>query len=289
MTEPAAPSSRCVLGTGPWRSLHEALCARFPNVAPGDWLARLAAGRVLDAGGAAFAVDAPFTAGLVVSYTREVPDETQIPGEVLIVYADERIVVADKPAGLPVMPTGRWVRQTLQWRVLAALGLEAAVPLHRLDRDTAGLVLLSVDRASRAAYQGLFRARRIRKQYEALASPLPGRTWPLVYRSRLVRGDPFFRMRETDGEPNAETRLDVLERHPQCWRYRLEPVTGRKHQLRVHMAALGAPIRGDALYPEIGTVAGPLALLARALEFVDPVDGRTRCFESRRELDPGGG
>jgi len=288
LTSPAPPRSRCVLGTGPWRTLHEALCARFPNVPGDEWQARLAAGAVVGEDGRRFGVDAPFSAGLVIFYTRSVPHEVEIPGDVLIVHADTQIIVADKPAGLPVMPTGPWVRQTLQWRVLAALGLEDAVPLHRLDRDTAGLVLLSVDPGSRAAYQALFRERRIRKVYEALGRPLPGRTMPFVHRSRLEPGEPFFRMRETDGEPNAETYVDVLERGSTAWRYRLEPVTGRKHQLRVQMAGLGAPLLGDALYPEIRPDAGPLALLARALEFRDPITGLARRFESQRSLAAAG-
>jgi tRNA pseudouridine32 synthase/23S rRNA pseudouridine746 synthase len=253
------------------------------------WTSRLAAGEVFGADGRAFAVDAPYAAGTVVIYTRAVPTEQDIPGDVLVVHADSHIVVADKPAGLPVMPTGPWVRQTLQWRVLAALGLDEAVPLHRLDRDTAGLVLLSVDPATRGAYQALFRERRIRKVYEAFAPPLPDRVMPLVHRSRLERGDPFFRMHEVDGEANAETRIDVLERGDALWRYRLEPVTGRKHQLRIHMAGLGAPILGDALYPRIRPGAGPLALLARALEFTDPVTGAERRFDSTRDLTSGGG
>ncbi len=285
MSVPAAPRSCCVLGDGPWRTLHEALCARFAHVPSDEWQRRLNEGVVLGADGQAFAVNAPFVAGMVVRYTREVAREPDLPGDVLIVHADERIIVADKPCGLPVMPTGQWVRQTLQWRVLAALPLVRAVPLHRLDRDTAGLVLLSVDPTSRSAYQALFRERRIRKEYEALAPAISGRDWPLEHRSRLARGEPFFRMSEVEGEPNAETRIDVLDRGERLWRYRLEPVTGRKHQLRVHMAALGAPIEGDALYPELRPGAGPLALLARALEFTDPVDGRLRRFVSARRLD----
>jgi tRNA pseudouridine32 synthase/23S rRNA pseudouridine746 synthase len=286
VSAPALPASRCVLAPGPWSTLLEALCARFPNVAPGEWQRRLAAGLVRNLDGTAFAPDAPFYAGLVVCYTREVAAEPEVAGEVVLVHADERIVVADKPAGLPVMPTGPWLRQTLQWRVGAALGGVHVIPLHRLDRDTAGLVLLSVDPATRAAYQSLFRERLIRMEYEAVARPLPGQSWPLVRRSRLERGEPFFRMHEVEGEANAESHVDVLRRDERAWLYALRPVTGRKHQLRVHMAALGAPIRGDALYPAPRPGAGPLALLARALEFTDPLDGRRRRFVSARTLDP---
>ena len=96
-------------------------------------------------------------------------------------------------------------------------------------------------------------------------------------------------MREVEGAPNSETRIDVLERKGAWWRYALEPVTGRKHQLRVHMAALGAAIANDRWYPRLVAPgpddgASPLKLLARSLSFVDPLDGAERRFESRFEL-----
>jgi tRNA pseudouridine32 synthase/23S rRNA pseudouridine746 synthase len=285
---PAVPPSRCVLGSGPWRTVLEALCHRFPHIGAAEWERRFRDAEVLDERGAPLPLDAPFRAGRVVRYTRDVGPEARLEGEVLIVHADERIVVADKPAGLPVMPTGPWVRETLQYRVLEMLGLPAAIPLHRLDRDTEGLVLFSVDAASRDRYQALFRERAIHKNYEALAPALDdGEAWPRTVRSRLVRGEPFFRMQEADGEPNAETRIDILERLGPVWRYRLEPVTGRKHQLRVQMAALGAPLLGDRLYPIPTERPGHLALLARELAFIDPVDGTARRFRSPRPpLDP---
>ena len=117
------------------------------------------------------------------------------------------------------------------------------------------------------------------------------RSFPHVRRSRLVRGEPFFRMREADGEPNSETRVNVIERGKHFWRYALEPITGRKHQLRVHMAALGAPIRNDRLYPGMDSATlldatRPLQLLAKSLAFVDPLDGKLRRFESGFGLEP---
>jgi tRNA pseudouridine32 synthase/23S rRNA pseudouridine746 synthase len=153
-------------------------------------------------------------------------------------------------------------------------------------------VLFSADPRSRNAYQALFRERRIEKRYEAVAPALRGLDFPMLRESRLVAGEPFFRMREAAGEVNAVTRIEILEPSGDWWRYALFPVTGRKHQLRVHMAALGAPIRNDPYYPELATQAPgdysrPLQLLARGLFFVDPLSGLERGFESRRELAGG--
>ena len=244
---------------------------------------------MLDASGAPLAAEAPDRIGAEIHYFREVPDERPIPFRESILHADAHLVVADKPHFLPVVPAGRFVNETLLARLVQRLGNPDLVPLHRIDRDTAGLVLFSANPATRAAYQALVRERRIRKGYQALAPALPGLCFPLVRATRLVPGEPFPRMREAEGVPNSETRIDVLERSGTDWRYALEPMTGRKHQLRVHMAGLGAPIRNDRCYPvACGTDGGddvpPLRLLARSLAFVDPLDGAPREFHSRLPL-----
>jgi tRNA pseudouridine32 synthase/23S rRNA pseudouridine746 synthase len=198
--------------------------------------------------------------------------------------------VADKPHFLPVVPAGRFLHETLLVRLKRKTGLERLVPVHRLDRETAGVVLFSLNPASRGAYVSLFRERKVRKVYEALARTLPGLGLPLTRRSRLVTGEPFFRMREVEGEPNSETHIDVLRRLNGVSLYQLSPVTGRKHQLRVHLSALGIPIVNDRLYPEVSSAAGdddfsnPLKLLARSVSFLDPLTGRERHFESGRKL-----
>jgi len=277
------------LAAGAWTSVLEALCARFPAIGREQWLDRIARGRVLDGQGVAIAADWPYREGMRIHYYREVENEVDMPVTETVLHVDEHLVVADKPHFLPVTPAGGFVEQTLLRRLIRRLHNPQLVPLHRIDRATAGLVLFSANPASRAAYQALFRERRIAKRYEALAPPLPGLAFPLWRRSRIVRGEPFFRMCEVAGEPNSETRIEVIERGTTHWRYALQPATGRKHQLRLHMAALGAAIMHDRCYPVLADIAPddyrrPLKLLAQQLAFVDPLSGEARRFTSRFTL-----
>ncbi|AWH21192.1 pseudouridine synthase [Stenotrophomonas sp. ZAC14D2_NAIMI4_6] len=281
--------SRLQLPPGDWPTLLDGLCARFPRIDRGQWLDRFARGRVQDAQGRALAADQPWQVGLEIVYFREVSDEPVIPFSETVLYQDAHLLVADKPHYLPVTPAGGYVRETLLARLVARTGNPDLVPLHRLDRLTAGLVLFSQRPDSRDAYQRLFRERRIEKIYEALAPALPGLPFPQQRLSRIVPGEPFFRMAEVAGEANARTQVEVIADDGAVWHYRLRPQTGRKHQLRVHMAALGAPILGDDLYPQLQPSADPLQapplqLLARALAFQDPLSGEPRVFRSERSL-----
>lgn len=282
-------ASTLTLPPGPWPTVLDGLCARFPAVSRALWLDRMARGRVLGDDGRALAPDTPYRVGLEVRYYREVADEAPIPFEEVVLHLDEHLLVADKPHFLPVVPSGVHVHETLLGRLIRRTGNAALTPLHRLDRDTAGLVLFSTRPESRASYHALFGERRIAKEYEAIAPALPGIAFPATRTSRIVAGEPFFRMREEEGAPNSETRISVISRGPVNWHYALSPVSGRKHQLRVHMAALGAPIADDPLYPTLrhrvaGDYSAPLKLLARRLAFVDPVSGAERRFESSFQL-----
>lgn len=272
------------LPPGDWPSVLDCLCAHFPAVGRDRWLARMRRGLVLDAAGEPIDPARAYRAGLRVHYFREVEAEPAVASAETIVHADADLVVVDKPPDLPVVPAGDHVRETLLARLIRRLGNPDLVPLHRIDRATSGLVMFSADPASRARYQALFPARAIHKQYQALAPALPELAFPLIRRSRIVAGTPFPRMCEAPGAANAETRIDVIARGPSHWRYALEPVTGRKHQLRVQMAALGAPIAGDDLYGGAVETAR-LRLLACALAFDDPLDGRPRRFVSTLRLD----
>ena len=284
------PASSLQLPPGPWPTVLDGLCERFPAVPRATWLDRMARGRVVDDAGRWLTPDTPHRVGLEVHYYREVADEAHIPFEETVLFADADLLVADKPHFLPVTPSGGHVHETLLGRLIRRTGNPDLVPLHRIDRDTAGLVLFSTNPKTRARYQALFRERRIQKTYEAIAPPLPDLAFPHTRSSRIVAGEPFFRMREVEGPANSETRIDVITREDGIWRYELMPVTGRKHQLRVHMAALGAPLLNDPLYPEIShraaeDYASPLQLLAKSLAFTDPLSGEARCFSTGLRLD----
>lgn len=265
------------------------LVARFADVAEDTWRDRMARGDVLDGAGNVLGPDSPLKRGGRVWYYRELDAETPIPFEEQILFQDDHLLVVDKPHFLPTTPGGRFLHESLLVRLKNKFGLTQLTPIHRLDRETAGVVIFSQREDSRGAYQSLFQKRSVEKVYEALAAPLPDRQFPFIHRSRMVDGTPFFRMQETDGEPNSETLIEVIEMRDAEALYRLHPRTGRKHQLRVHMASIGAPIVNDAFYPDALPDKGddfdhPLKLLARAIAFDDPLSGQRRRFESGRRL-----
>jgi tRNA pseudouridine32 synthase/23S rRNA pseudouridine746 synthase len=283
-------ASTLQLPPGPWATVLDCLCERFPAVTRAEWMERMARGRVVDSAGQWVTPQTPYRVGLEVHYWREVADEPRIPFDEVVLHVDDDVLVADKPHFLPVSPTGVHVHETLLGRLIRRTGNHALAPLHRIDRETAGLVLFSTNPDTRARYQALFRERAIEKHYEAIAPALPGVAFPCTRSSRIVAGEPFFRMQEVDGLANSETRIDVVARGDAHWRYALTPITGRKHQLRVHMAALGAPIANDPIYPSVlhrakGDYSAPLQLLAKRLAFADPLTGVERHFSSRFALD----
>ena len=277
------------LPPGRWLTVLDCLSEHFSAISREQWLDRIARGRVLDADGAPISPQLAYREGLRIHYFREVPNETPIPVQETILYADEHLVVADKPHFMPVTPSGRYLQNTLLVRLKRRLGLPELSPLHRIDRETAGLVMLSVQQRTRGVYQALFRDRQITKHYDAIAHWRADVVFPRDHVSRLEESPQFFRMHEVPGEPNSHTHMQVLEVAGDWARYRLSPITGKRHQLRVHMAALGLPLRNDPFYPVVndpaeGDYSRPLQLLARSLEFVDPVTGQQKAFESRQTL-----
>ncbi|MEU6308135.1 RluA family pseudouridine synthase [Streptomyces chartreusis] len=247
-------------------------------------------GRIVDVHGRPVSRDMAYVPGMFVWFHRELPDETPVPFPVDVVYRDEHVVVADKPHFLATIPRGSHVTETALARLRRELGIPTLGAAHRLDRLTAGLVLFTVRPEERGAYQSLFRDKQVAKEYEAVAPFDPVLDLPRTVRSRIVKERGVMAAREVDGEPNAVSRVELLEHRAGHARYRLVPRTGQTHQLRLHMSALGVPILGDPLYPVVtGLVAAddfrrPLQLLARMLEFTDPITGREHRFISPRVL-----
>ncbi len=265
---------------------------------------------MLDSRGQPLAADAPCPPGMLLWYWRSPPAELRVPFEVELLHQDAHLVVVDKPHFLPVTPGGRHLQETVLVRLKRQLGINTLAPMHRLDRDTAGVLVFTVQPATRHAYQSLLRDRQAHKVYEAVAAWREDLALPLTCHHRLQQrdGNGFMQMQVVDGPPNAELTVELIQRiadvppeldtpqsSPPGGRalYRLTPRTGQKHQLRAQLHALGIPILGDRIYPDLLPEAAPdaapdysqpLQLLARALRFTDPVTGQPRCFISRRRL-----
>ncbi len=289
MRDGVAPS-RVFLPPGPWRTVLEYLESRYHHLPEGLLRRRLARGDIVDAAGRAQGVEEPYVANQWLWYYREVENEPIVPFDLPVLYADDHIVVVDKPHFLASTPAGRHVRETVLTRLRRDLSLPALSPIHRLDRETAGIMVLCAEPAHRGAYQTLFQRREVVKVYEAVAPWRGDLDFPHRHRSRMVDGYEFL-MTEVAGEPNSETTVEcirVLEQGLAL--YRLHPTTGRKHQLRVHLSGLGMPIVHDELYPDLQPQRAaddferPLQLLARSLSFTDPLSGRRHQFHSQRRL-----
>lgn len=276
---------------GPWPTVRAYLVERLSGAGDGVVDGMVDAGLIVGADGRTVA-GLPYEPGMFVWFHRELPDEVAVPFPLEVVYRDEHIVVADKPHFLATTPRGSHVVETALARLRRELDLPELGAAHRLDRLTAGLVLFTVRPGERGAYQGLFREKRVRKEYEAVAPYDPDLGLPRTVRSRILKERGVMAAREVEGEVNAVSRVELVEhREDGPARYRLVPSTGQTHQLRVHMSALGVPILGDPLYPVVtgpvpaGDFRRPLQLLARVLEFTDPVTGAEHRFRSGRVLE----
>lgn len=277
---------------GAWPTVRDHLVARYGSaIGTARVDAMFAEGAFVGADGRPVPADEPYRAGRCLWFHRDLPAEEPVPFPVGVVYRDERILVVDKPHFLATTPRGRHVTETAVARLRRDLGLPRLQPAHRLDRLTAGLVLFVVRPEDRGAYQTLFRDRRVRKEYEAVAPYDPGLGLPVTVRSHIVKERGVVAAYEVaDAAPNSESRIELVGRRGPLGRYRLVPETGRTHQLRVHMNRLGVPILHDPLYPVVldddapEDFSRPLQLLARVLEFSDPVTGEPLRFESRLRL-----
>jgi len=283
--------SRVVVPQGHWPTLLAFLSERFPAVDASVWSQRMAQGLVLSDLGLPLGVTQPCPHGQAVFYYRETTQETRLPDKPSIVFEDEHLLVADKPHFMPVTPGGRYLHTSLLVQLKQTTGLEDLSPLHRIDRETAGLVVFAKRAQDRDAYQALFRHQQVEKYYEAVAGFHPHLTLPLVYQSRIEEDEAFFVSREVTGEPNSQTRVSLIAKQGGLALYGLSPISGKRHQLRIHMNALGLPLLGDQFYPKVLHEPGqpedfsnPLQLLAKRIGFMDPLSGESRQFESHMRL-----
>lgn len=245
-------------------------------------------GDIVDQNGKRFNQSSKYMEDIFLFYYREIPNEKRIPFDEKILFKDDHIIVVDKPHFIPITPTGRYVKESLLARLKDRYQNEEISPIHRLDRETVGVVMFTCDSDVRGAYQTLFQKRQVNKVYHAIASKSDAH-FPLTHKSRIEKGDPFFLMKEVAGEINAETQIELLQVNETHALYCLKPVTGKQHQLRVHMMSLGIPISNDPFYPKLLACKGedysqPLQLLAKNISFIDPITQQQRCFESRQEL-----
>lgn len=275
----------------PYPSIVEFLFKRFPAISQHQWMQRILAGKVLDEGGHPITAQTDYAPAKRLFYFREIENETTIPFAEHILFQNHEILVACKPHFLPVIPGGRYVNECLLNRLRAKTGIAELAPIHRLDRETAGIVIFSVNPATRGRYHDLFMRGNVDKTYHAVAAinrSVAQTHW--LVENRLVRGEPRFKMQIAPGGVNARSRIQLLQTRGQRGFFSLQPLTGKTHQLRVHMSALGFGIINDKVYPELQAQTAddftrPLQLLAKQIKFIDPLSGENYEFKSERELN----
>ncbi len=292
---------------GPWDTAMDYMMHRWGHIDPQGIEDRFDAGEIVGEAGIALDRATPLREHTFIWYYRTLPPETRIPVELSILHQDEHLLVVDKPHFLPTTPGGTYIQESALVRLRNQLNLPDLIPMHRLDRMTAGILLLSTNPETRGKYQVLFEKRQVQKEYECVSAavPAPGHPavdFPVVVRNRMTKSRSYLLAEVIEGEPNAETRIDLLRTFDagpasggsragaqRRGLYRLEPHSGKTHQLRVHMASLGLGIVNDAFYPELLDKAPddytkPLQLLARGIRFVDPISRQPVEYRSRLRL-----
>lgn len=274
----------------PYPSILDFLAQRFPRIDRDIWKARLCSGKVLNEKGQRIFPDTAYVPLIKLHYFREVTAECIIPFTEKIIFCNEELLVACKPHFLPVTPGGPYVNECLLHRLKKRTGNRNLSPINRIDRETAGLVLFSMNPKTRGRYQELFMNGEVKKNYTAVTKyPRVQEKTAWTVENRIVRGEPWFRMKTVPGKPNAVSNICLLGSKGNRALFQLSPVTGKKHQLRLHLSELGFPILNDRYYPRLlpaekRNFLAPLQLLARKIQFRDPLSAKQVTFESDRQL-----
>lgn len=261
----------------PPQTIFEYLCEHFPHINQQEWMQRFNDQLIMSATGQVLEFNTPYLNTQHIFYYRFLTDETHVPFQEKILFENEDLLVVDKPHFLTMSPTGQYVQETLLVRLKKTTGYADLTPIHRLDRETAGVVLFSKRIETRGVYQQLFAERQVQKIYQAIAPYLDHLTFPRTVKLRMEKGEPFYTMQICEGLNNSQTEIEIIQ-HNQNWAlYKLMPLTGKQHQLRVHLNALNIPIKNDPFYPNVihkphNDFSSPLQLLAKEIYFKDPLN-----------------
>ncbi len=272
------------------QTIYEYLCSHFPHIKIEEWKQRFQDGLIYAANGDKLTLTSPYVGNTHIFYYRFLAYEPHVPFEHQILFENDDLLVVDKPHFLTISPTGQYVQETLLVRLKKQTGNEFLTPIHRLDRETAGVVLFCKQVESRGIYQQLFAERQVNKIYHAVAPYKKDLNFPQTLHLHLDKGHPFYTMQVIENtKANTQTYIELIE-HNQIWaKYRLTPTTGKQHQLRVHLNYLEIPIKNDPFYPVVQHKAEddfsePLQLLAKHISFTDPLTKEGMSFNSQFEL-----
>ncbi|WP_416202210.1 pseudouridine synthase [Acinetobacter sp. Ag2] len=271
------------------QSLFVFLCEHFPHITANAWRQRFDDHLILDMQGQTLSIEHPYIEHTHIYYYRFLNHEIQVPFQEKILYENDDLLVVDKPHFLTISPSGQYIQETLLVRLKKTTNNADLTPIHRLDRETAGVVLFSKRPQTRGIYQQMFADRQVKKTYHAIAAYNPNLSFPCQVALRVEKGEPFYTMKVTEGITNSQTEIHLVE-HDQVWaKYLLKPITGKQHQLRVHLNWLNLPIKNDPFYPTVvhkdpHDFSQPLQLLAQKIEFIDPITMQALCFCSAYEL-----
>ncbi len=262
----------------------------FPHIGRKIWSERIDTELVSDANGNPISQNTVYNAGMRLSYYREVPKEMKIPFEEIILFQNNHFLAICKPHFLPVQPSGPYVRECLLNRLIKSLRNENLVPLHRIDRETAGVILFSADRKSRNVYHQMFKSGSVKKFYEAIGTkPSDNKVEEWLIENRIEESEDWPLMKNSDGPINARTVIRKIDEKDDLIKFRIEPLTGKGHQIRLHLQIIGSCIINDRYHPNLlpempDNFKNPLQLIARKLEFIDPISGERFMFRSSRKL-----
>lgn len=306
-------------GTAP-ATIADYLITRFYPNDPQIIHARFNTGEVRLDDGTILTGDSPYMPGERIWYFRELADEPQLPSDMPVLYEDEHVLAIDKPHFLPTTPRGAYIAQTALTKLRVREQNPLLIPIHRLDRPTAGVLLFAKTVEARRPFQMMFQHRQVSKTYRAVA-PVPADAAAaeqalsaegLQVRSHIQKIRDQLQVQQLSEqecaaqgvEPNTLTTVKILRTFTpsaqavEGWRaepnrewalYDLAPHTGKTHQLRAHLNMLSSPILGDVLYPQVLPDAPdrpeyPLQLLAYSLHFEHPITGERVDLYSGRSL-----